>query len=200
MLRWFRSWTVAVVAMWFLSPLGGQAALRSINLRATVVATDIPAFYYLGNNRTRIWSHYRAGAGVFTSGPDTSSKIAGLRTVASAAFINPGTSVVHSKGSSPNFDRGVEALGGKWQASHLGHQDAWRNVKIPFIEYLPGYNDANPTAWISVPKDTVVPYASLVGLPVRGGSFDRAGNSTFNTSFHYLTLSCGNEFNGTNAL
>ncbi|KAH7198415.1 uncharacterized protein B0J16DRAFT_352978 [Fusarium flagelliforme] len=200
MLRWFRSWTVAVVAMWFLSPLGGQAALRSVNLRATVVTTDIPAMYYLGNNRTRIWSHYRAGAGVFTSGTDTSSKIAGLRTVASASFINSGTSVIHSNGSSPNFDRGVEALGGKWQASRLGHQDAWRNVKIPFLEHLPAYNDADPTAWISVPKDEVVPYASLVGLPVRGGSFDRAGNSTLNMSFHYLTLSCGNEFNGTNML
>lgn len=58
------------------------------------------------------------------------------------------------------------------------------------------YRSDDPNAWIPVPKDEIVPYASLIGLPIRNGSFERPGNSTMIVHFHYMTLSCGRTFNG----
>ncbi|KAF4972846.1 hypothetical protein FSARC_672 [Fusarium sarcochroum] len=192
-----RKWTIFIVAVWFLSPLGGQAALRSLHLQPNPISIQTPAIYYLGINRSEIRDYYRAGAEVFSGASIEASLISDLRTVVAASFSTPDILVSHANGSSPRFDNATKILGGRWEASRLGHRDLWRNVRIPFLELLSGYDSDKPTSWVSVPSDEVVPYASLIGLPIRGGSFDRAGNSTMTVKFHYHTLSCGNDFNGT---
>ncbi|KAJ0139794.1 Developmental and secondary metabolism regulator veA [Fusarium oxysporum f. sp. albedinis] len=145
---WIGNWAIGVIAVWSLSPLGGQAALRSLRLQQNPTFTEIPATYYLGNNRSKIREYYRIGVDVFQG------------------------------------------------ASSKGHRDLWGNVRIAFLELLPGYNGDDPNAWISVPEDEIVPYASLIGLQIRGGSFERPGNSTMTVHFHYQTLSCGEAFSG----
>ncbi|KAF5664431.1 hypothetical protein FHETE_7022 [Fusarium heterosporum] len=193
----FRSWAVAIVAIWFLSPLGGQAALRCLYLKENIIQTEVPALYYLGNNSTKMYIYYFGGAYAFQGASAAASELSNLRAVVSTSFFAPSTLVSHANGSSSNFANAVKGLGGKLQASQSGQRDLWRNVKVPFVQYLPGYDHENPTSWVSVPQDQVVSYASHVGLPVRGASFDRAGNSTMFVKYHYQTLSCGDAFEGT---
>ncbi|KAF5002511.1 hypothetical protein FGRMN_336 [Fusarium graminum] len=193
----FRSWAVAIVAIWFLSPLGGQAALRCLHLKDNIIQADMPALYYLGNNSTKIYEYYFGGAYAFQGASAAASELSNLRAVVSTSFFAPTTLVSHANGSSTNFGNAVKGLGGQLQASQTGQRDLWRNVKVPFVQYLPGYDHENPTSWVSVPQDQVVPYASHVGLPIKAASSDRAGNSTMFVEYHYQTLSCGDAFEGT---
>ncbi|SCO55323.1 uncharacterized protein FFMR_12479 [Fusarium fujikuroi] len=181
---WIGSWAIGVIAIWSLSPLGGQAALRSL------------ATYYLGNNRSQVFQYYRAGASVFFGASAAASLISDMRTILSTSFSTQDILVSHANTSSPHYNETITDLGGKWEASRSGRRDLWRNVRIPFLELLPGYDSDDPHAWVSVPLDEIVPYASLIGLPIRGGSFERPGNSSMAVHFNYQTFSCGNAFNG----
>ncbi|KAI1028705.1 hypothetical protein LB503_002605 [Fusarium chuoi] len=193
---WIGNWAIVVIAVWSLSPLGGQAALRSLSLQQNPTFTEIPATYYLGINKSTIHQFYRDGAGVFQGASGAQSLITDMRTVLSASFLTQDVRVSHANTSSARYNETIAGLGGKWEASRKGRRDLWGNVRIPFLELLPAYDNADPNDWISVPDDEVVPYASLIGLPIRGGSFERPGNSTMTVQFHYQTLSCGEAFNG----
>ncbi|KAF4964743.1 hypothetical protein FSARC_7342 [Fusarium sarcochroum] len=137
---------------------------------------------------------------VFQGGSLQESLISGFRRTVIAAFSRPDIQISHSNGSSDGFDAVVARLGGVSQAARLGQQDIWRNVRIPFMEFLSGYDKQNATAWISIPSDEVIPYASFIGVPIRGGSFDRAGNSSMVLQSRYQTLKCGEKFDGTSWL
>ncbi|KLO93616.1 uncharacterized protein FFB20_10436 [Fusarium fujikuroi] len=193
---WIGSWAIGIIAMWSLSPLGGQAALRSLGLQPNPISTKTPATYYLGNNRSQVFQYYRAGASVFFGASAGASLISDMRTILSTSFSTQDILVSHANTSSPHYNKTITDLGGKWEASRSGRRDLWRNVRIPFLELLPGCESDDPHAWVSVPQDEIVPYASLIGLPIRGGSFERPGNSSMTVHFNYQTLSCGNAFNG----
>ncbi|KAL5610174.1 hypothetical protein FOVSG1_004855 [Fusarium oxysporum f. sp. vasinfectum] len=62
---WIGNWAIGVIAVWSPSPLGGQAALRSLRLQQNPTFTEIPATYYPGKNRSKIYEYYRIGADVF---------------------------------------------------------------------------------------------------------------------------------------
>ncbi|TVY76684.1 hypothetical protein Focb16_v007936 [Fusarium oxysporum f. sp. cubense] len=158
--------------------------------------TELPATYYLGNNKSEIYQYYRSGASVFIGASAEQSMISDMRTVLTASFSTQDVLVSHANTSSPHYNDIITDLGGKWEASCRGRRDLWRNIRIPFLELLPAYDASDPHTWISVPEDEIVPYASLIGLPIRGGSFERPGNSTMAVHFHYQTLSCGKAFNG----
>ncbi|KAF5553396.1 hypothetical protein FNAPI_6760 [Fusarium napiforme] len=194
---WIGSWAICVIAVWSLSPLGGQAALRSLSHQQNPILTKLPATYYLGNNRSEIYQYCRSGADVFIGASAEQSTISDMRTVLSASFSTQDVLVSHANTSSPHYNDTIADLGGKLEASRRGRRDLWRNVRIPFLELLPTYDANDPHTWISVPEDEIVPYASLIGLPIRGGSFERPGNSTMEVHFPYQTLSCGQAFNGT---
>ncbi|EMT74579.1 hypothetical protein FOC4_g10000702 [Fusarium odoratissimum] len=193
---WIGSWAICVIAVWSLSPLGGQATLRSLGLQQNPMFTELPATYYLGNNKSEIYQYYRSGASVFIGASAEQSMISDMRTVLSASFSTQDVLVSHANTSSSHYNDIIADLGGKWEASCRGRGDLWRNIRIPFLELLPAYDASDPHTWISVPEDEIVPYASLIGLPIRGGSFERPGNSTMAVHFHYQTLSCGKAFNG----
>ncbi|KAF5562976.1 hypothetical protein FPHYL_5401 [Fusarium phyllophilum] len=173
---WIGNWAIGVIAVWSLSPLGGQAALRSLRLHQNPTFAEIPATYYLGNNRSIIYQFYRNGAEVFQGSSGAQSFISDMRTVLSASFLTQDVRVSHANTSSPRYNETITGVGGKWEASR--------------------YDSDDPNAWISVPEDEVVPYASLIGLPIRDGSFERLGNLTMPFQFHYQTLSCGEAFDG----
>ncbi|RTE76739.1 hypothetical protein BHE90_008813 [Fusarium euwallaceae] len=113
-----------------------------------------------------------------------------------AVFSTRDVLISHANGSSDGFDNAVQTFGGRWQAARIGQRDLWRNVRVPFLELLPHYDSDRPEAWVEVPTDRVVSYASFIGIPIRGGSTSRAGNSTMRVRSHYMTLSCGKPFNG----
>ncbi|PHH92973.1 hypothetical protein CDD83_2806 [Cordyceps sp. RAO-2017] len=200
-IRNVQTWTVGIVLAWGLSPLGGQAAVRSLSLRQRSISLKTPAIYYLGSNVSDMNVLYSGTSDdiAFNGASSRASLISDMRSAISASFFSPDILASHSNGSSKNFAAAVLTLGGPKNAASLGYRDQWRNVRIPFLELLPSYNTHEPNDWVAVPSDMVVPYASLIGLPIRGGSLspDRAGNSTLVVQSHYQTLSCGQEYDGT---
>lgn len=194
-----RAWTVAVAAAWCLSPLGGQSAVRSLSLHTNSSTVETPAMSYLGENITELNYFYTNpnaadNVGIFYMRSIASTLISGFRNNIRSAFSNPDIIVSNANGSSDNFADAVEAVGGSGPAITIGQQDQWRNVRVPFIELLPGYDEEDPHGWVDVPIDQVVSYASHIGHPIRGGSFARAGNSSMVVPAHYQTVSCGDWF------
>ncbi|QKD48767.2 uncharacterized protein FOBCDRAFT_256554 [Fusarium oxysporum Fo47] len=176
---WIGSWVICVIAVWSLSPLGGQAALRSLGLQQNPMFTELSVTYYLGNNRSEIYQYYRSGASVFIGASAEQSMISDMRTVLSASFSTQDVLVSHANTSSPHYNDIITDLGGKWEASRRGRRDLWRNIRIPFLELLPAYDASDPHTWISVPEYEIVPYASLIGLPIRafnGSEWARSGS------------------------
>ncbi|KAI1273411.1 hypothetical protein F5Y07DRAFT_411421 [Xylaria sp. FL0933] len=67
--------------------------------------------------------------------------------------------------------------------------DIWGNVKIPFLELLPGYESAGPGDWVTVPGDTTaIWYSSLVGVPI--GNIPPFGRTQFRMEAAYWDISC----------
>ncbi|KAJ4258907.1 hypothetical protein NW762_007994 [Fusarium torreyae] len=137
---------------------------------------------------------------IFDSGPGSREFIFNLRNNFGSVFSTPDVLVSHSNGSSDYFEDTVHTIGSAWQAARLGRRDIWRNVRVPFLELLPQYGSKLPHDWVDVPTDMVVPYSSFIGMPIRGGSTSRAGNSSIQVQSHYMTLSCGPDFNGSSWL
>lgn len=193
-------WTFGIVVIWCLSPLGGQAALRSVDVVPNSTTTQIPAMHYLGSNISDMNPLYQSipggDLGIFEGGNAREDFIFNLRNMVASVFSTPDVLISHANGSSDAFNTAVQTLGGRWQAARLGQQDLWRNVRVPFLELLPHYDSKRPDAWVEVPIDMVVSYASFIGIPIRGGTTSRAGNSTMIVPSHYMTLSCGPAFNG----
>ncbi|EGU87677.1 hypothetical protein FOXB_01833 [Fusarium oxysporum f. sp. conglutinans Fo5176] len=136
-------------------------------LQQNPMFTELPATYYLGNNKSEIYQYYRSGASVFIGASAEQSMISDMRTVLSASFSTQDVLVSHANTSSPHYNDIITDLGGKWEASCRGCRGLWRNIRIPFLELLPAYDASDPHTWISVPEDEIVPYASLIGLPIR---------------------------------
>ncbi|KAH7178754.1 hypothetical protein DER46DRAFT_622310 [Fusarium sp. MPI-SDFR-AT-0072] len=113
--------------------------LRRVGLTQNPTFTEIPAAYYLGNNRSKIHEYYRTGADVFQGVSGAQSLISDMRTVLSASFSTQDVRVSHANTIT----------------SRKGRRDLWGNVRIPFLELLPGYNGDDPNAWISVPEDEI---------------------------------------------
>ncbi|KAG5659471.1 hypothetical protein KAF25_002030 [Fusarium avenaceum] len=199
--QYIRIWTVGIVAVWCFSPLGGQAVVRSMHLEPNTESTEIAAAHYFSQVPLKILDDYSTNftgdVNAFAIGTAQVSLIPDFRRIALAAFSRPDILVSHANGSSNGFEESLAQIGGRPQATRLGRQDIWRNVRIPFMEYLSGYNAENPTVWTSVPRDEVVPFSSFIGVPIRGGAFSRAGNSSMEIHSRYQVLKCGDTFNGT---
>ncbi|KAJ4129753.1 hypothetical protein NW768_006722 [Fusarium equiseti] len=134
----------------------------------------------------------------FSTGSVAATGIPDFRRLVMAALSGPEILVSHTNRSSIGFEAAVSGIGGYPQAARLGRQDMWHNVRIPFMEYLDDYDSANPTVWTSVPEDKINSFSSFIGVPIRGGSRSRAGNSSMILNSRYQTLACGDHLNGTN--
>ncbi|KAF4949204.1 hypothetical protein FGADI_9061 [Fusarium gaditjirri] len=200
-LRLIRVWTLSIAALWCLSPVGGQAVVRSLGSRTNMQTTNIPAVHYFSQTPL-LGTRFSSSTGLegdtnaLNGGTGTMSEIGTFRRTVFAAFSAPEILLSHTNISSLQFKNVIEKLGGIPQAVRLGQQDQWRNVRIPFMEYLPDYNDSDPTAWTPVPSNQIVPYSSFMGVPIRGGSVSREGNSSMVLQSRYQILKCGEEFDG----
>ncbi|KAF5968278.1 hypothetical protein FCOIX_11526 [Fusarium coicis] len=151
-LRIVRIWTLSILALWCLSPLGGQAVVRSLGSRTNTQTMHIPAAHYFSQTPLMATNGYsRTGLegdiNAFVGGTWTTSAISAFRRTVLAALSASEIVLSHANMSSPQFENVVKKLGGTPRAVRLGQQDQWRNVRIPFMEYLPDYDDGNPTAW-----------------------------------------------------
>lgn len=83
----------------------------------------------------------------------------------------------------------MEQVGGSEAALAMARQDIWGNVRVPFLHMLGGYDSDDPFAWVDVPADSLAPYESLVGVPIRGIPGMRTGNATMILQSSYMTMS-----------
>ncbi|XEU97375.1 hypothetical protein FSHL1_002661 [Fusarium sambucinum] len=183
----FSFWSPVLMLAWTLSPLGGQSVLRAVALQAETASFDFPTISYPSTN-------FSAG---FDRLPALYALPFGLRTIFGAAFSSSATRLMHVNGSSPNFTESLEQVGGPDEARRLCKQDVWGNVRLPYLHLLDGYDSNKPQKWVYVPNDTIPPYESLVGIPIRGVPTMRAGNSTMMVQSSYISLSCKPWINGT---
>ncbi|GKU10669.1 unnamed protein product [Fusarium langsethiae] len=199
-LKIVRLWAIGVAMLWCLSPVGGQAVVRSLGLRTNTQTTDVPAVHYFSQTPLMATApytgHLQGDHNALSGGTATQGMIQPFRSTVLAAFSASDIKLSHPDTSSSDFDAVVERIGGTLQAARLGQQDQWRNVRIPFMEHLPDYDKENPTAWTPVPSDEVVSYSSFIGVPIRGGSFPRGGNSSMILQSRYQILKCGEAFDG----
>ncbi|KAF5011263.1 hypothetical protein FDECE_2616 [Fusarium decemcellulare] len=161
-MRHLNVWTIGIGVIWCLSPLGGQAAVRSLHPRPNSTTTEIRAMHYLRSNVSDIVRFYQGNqpgddAGALWGGPSQSTLISGMRSIVVAAFSSPDTLVSHGNGSSVDFDEVAYSFGGPEQAGRLGRRDLWQNVRVPYLQLLPGYNAEKPHDWVPVPSEWAVP-------------------------------------------
>jgi hypothetical protein len=57
-LQYIRIWTVGIVAVWCLSPLGGQAVVRSMQLEPNTESTKIAATHYFSQVPLKVLDDY----------------------------------------------------------------------------------------------------------------------------------------------
>ncbi|KAF4468109.1 hypothetical protein FALBO_5009 [Fusarium albosuccineum] len=153
MMQHLNIWTIGIGVLWCLGPLGGQAAVRSLHLQPNSTTTEIRAMHYLKSNVSDIVRFYQGNQ----PGDDAGALWGGL-----------------------DFNIIVHNFGGQDQVARLGRQDLWQNVRIPYLQLLPGYDAEKPYDWVSVPSDQALPYVSLVGIPIRGPESHGVGNFTLN--------------------
>ncbi|KAH7121729.1 hypothetical protein B0J13DRAFT_512378 [Dactylonectria estremocensis] len=191
-IRVFSLWTLLLAVLWTISPIGGQAVLRTISIAAHVEAQDYGLNYSPAANVGLPFNHYLWG-----SASTRGHQLGQIYPMFGAALSAPNALAQASNGSSPYFDTAVRQLGGAAVASVAARVDLWGNVRVPEITSLLGYRSQDPHRWIEVPSDQLVTYESLVGVPVRGMPSEAAGNLSFQLSAAYLTLECSPWFNTT---
>ncbi|PGH06395.1 hypothetical protein GX51_02407 [Blastomyces parvus] len=67
--------------------------------------------------------------------------------------------------------------------------DVWGNLKVPLISHLTSNHTANETGWYNFDAfSEIVPYSSLIGIPVAGLPWN--GNTTFTMESSYFDVDC----------
>ncbi len=130
---------LAVLALWLLSPLGGQSSLRILDIKNSTITSSAPIQYFstasppLGASNT-----------VF-SGADYMAQSAPVVGALLQASLLEAVNVLESP------------------------VDLWNNVKIPRIEEVSPFSDATPgNPWIPINETGSQAWTSLSGLMVRG--------------------------------
>lgn len=183
-LRIFSMWSAFLILVWALSPVGGQAVLRSMETTVHEASQTYPLRFYPSNNIVA-----NTGSSSMTGGSSAASVKGKMRRAVEASLSTPDVAVLLSKGTSPNFDEAVERLGGEEQAAQSAQTDLWGNVRIPFLHLMPGYNNSQTDQWIDISSTLVAPYSSLMGHTIRGIPESSVGNISLQVETAYHTLS-----------
>ncbi|EEU47163.1 uncharacterized protein NECHADRAFT_77349 [Fusarium vanettenii 77-13-4] len=192
LIRLLSPWTFFLFILWSISPLGGQAVLRTIY---TAAHAEGKAYQLMYSPAATVGAPLNYG--LWESASYRGTTLGTIVPMFGAALSAPSALGQAANGSSPNFDAVIERLGGAVVASAGARADLWGNVRVPEITSLPGYRSSDPHNWIHVPTDQLVNYESLVGIPLRGMPTDSPGNLTLQLSAAYLALECSPWFNTT---
>ncbi|KAF2754488.1 hypothetical protein EJ05DRAFT_143158 [Pseudovirgaria hyperparasitica] len=195
-LQYISIWPLALIAIWLLSPAGGQAVLRALTLHTPVLTASYPLTYHPSSAigiplDTLTWGSASSGFYGAAGGVVRMAFGAVISAPNAAALLVNGTTTAGS------FDEAVERLGGVEKVLAAARTDIWGNVRMPLLEMLPGYDAGKPGEWVDVPTDQVPVYESLVGVPVRGVPMGEVGNLTFGIAAAYTRLTCSDWQNTT---
>ncbi|KAH6973016.1 hypothetical protein BKA56DRAFT_691636 [Ilyonectria sp. MPI-CAGE-AT-0026] len=191
-LRILSVWVLLLSTLWTFSPAGGQAVLRAI--RVTSV-TEVRNYDLTYSPRADVGIPFNDA--LWLSGSFRTSQFSHIYPIFGAALSAPGSLGQAANGTSALFDDAVQQLGGPEAASLVATRDLWENMRVPQITSLPGYHLAKPYEWLDVPRDQLVTYESLIGIPIRGLPLGSPGNLTVQVSATYVALECSPWFNTT---
>jgi hypothetical protein len=107
-------WSTLLISIWALSPVGGQAALRAMELLPDTVIIEHPMTPYPGNNilvYTSIACNYEASGG--------SSMINQFKAPVGAVFTAQNLGLLHANGSSEDFEDALYRAGSHEQAVRI---------------------------------------------------------------------------------
>jgi hypothetical protein len=180
MLRIFSFWPILLILVWSLSPVGGQGALRAMDLKQNTTTMEYHLSSYPKNNLSVF-------ANTLFNNHDSFGATNQYQALRSAVFSAQDISLLQTNGSSNGFSRAVQNAGGASEAVRVTKRDLWRNVRVPFLHRLPKY-DKDTIDWIGVPSDIVLDYSSLIGVPIRGYPSIKAANTSFVIQTNYHTL------------
>lgn len=179
-LRYFDLIALLLLVLWSLSPLGGQASVRALNLEITVVTDTVEVSYQTSNTSLVIVQTGASSGDGFTSEQDLITSVYG------AALFSSDSGLQYSNGSSDGFEALFQHLGGADSVLKSSSQDIWGNIRIPVLQLLPGYDPNNTSQWVSVPhREQIISYESLIGVPFRGLPLN-GGNASFSINSTYF--------------
>ncbi|KAJ8110834.1 hypothetical protein OPT61_g6417 [Boeremia exigua] len=184
-LRVLSLWPLLLIFVWSLSPVGGQGALRAMDLKTNTTTVQYHLASYPKNDLS---SYLRED--LFGSISGQSSLVSRFHALVGAAFSAQDISLLQANGSSKDFSKAVQRAGGASEAARLTKRDLWRNVRIPLLHMLRDYEEETRD-WVEVPPNMIPEYSSMIGVPVRGFPSTKAANTSFMIQTNYQTLKCG---------
>jgi hypothetical protein len=182
LLRILSLWPLLLILVWSFSPVGGQGALRAMDLRKNTTTVE----YHLASYPKNDLSSYLREA-LFDSASGQASLVSQFHALVGAAFSAQDIGLLQANGSSRDFSKAVQRAGGASEAVRLTKRDLWRNVRIPLLHMLPEYREETRN-WVEVPSNMIPEYSSMIGVPVRGFPSTKAANTSFMIQTNYQTL------------
>ena len=170
LLRRYTLLGLAIVALWLLSPLGGQSSLRILDLaQSTVISSQVVSYFNTNITGKGAGFDYSAGpASPYYGGPTFSALL-------QASLLAP-------------------------QSVRTSPVDVWNNVKIPMLDEMSPYHDRLPgNPWIPIENPQNVTWSSLSGLNLAGLSTNGSTDFTIESSYLDLACSDVVLYNGTNS-
>ncbi|KAH7310908.1 hypothetical protein B0I35DRAFT_412335 [Stachybotrys elegans] len=189
--------TVPLLIVWGLSPLGGQAILRSIERVMVTETTLVPLSYMALDPRASDSFDVRPGRSSSTNSANAPEALFGTAILSTAASLHE----LNNTRQASDFERIISSLGGVDAAIQASRRDVWNHARIPIVDLLPGFDQQrfNDGQWLEVPNDRVVSYSSSFGVPVFNLPIQREGNMSFSIQTSYTRFRCedwmtGDEF------
>jgi len=186
-LRILSFWPLLLILIWALSPIGGQAALRAIESEPDIVVSEYPLISYATSNNLSIF--LSSAMNIPANGAELKGS---MRASIAAVFTAHDSTLSHANGSSEGFVNSVNQGGGDEQVVKSCRRDLWRNIRIPFLHSLPGYQSSNRFEWLDISQDFIPDTSSLIGVPIRGFPSTKSGNTTFTLQSNYQLLEVRN--------
>jgi hypothetical protein len=179
-LRYFSYVALLLLALWSLSPVGGQASLRALTLETGVVINTTEVSYQTSN--TTLVMGQTATSAVDTLTVDGNLIIA----MYGSAQMQSDPGLQYSNGSSGGFDTLFQQLGGADTVLKSSTQDTWGNIRIPVLQLLPSFDPNDTNKWVLVQhQEQLISYESLIGIPFCISSLN-GGNASFSINSTYF--------------
>jgi hypothetical protein len=181
-LRTFGLYTLCLILLWGLNPLGSQASFRGVYLKER--------FSDGFRNLTIADSSMLSRGSDLQLGLDSN---AAANLVYTTAFAAIESSTQYVNRNSDAFQILIARLGGMKSVSQSTSMDPWGNVKMPNLKLLTGYDAKSPERWVDVPGGELTNYVSLIGVPVSGIPISSTENLTFTLSAPVDNLAVSNQ-------
>lgn len=177
--------SVLLLLVWVLSPFGGQAILRSMQI---VVASGeaLVALKYMSLD-PRISTQFDTYHPTMPYDEPEKPRVAQL--LFGTALLSTAGSLHDLNGTAQQaiFEKLVSNLGGAGAAIGFSRRDMWNHARIPIVDLLPDFDEEafNRDQWFDIPNDQVLSYSSAFGIPLFYQPPKQTGSASFTIQSAY---------------